>query len=73
MDPDRRHGGDAVRCQPRRRRASRRRRGPTEEATLTFSLKVTDEAGLYHEDAVLGESEGPARRPWRRLRRLRAL
>ena len=26
--------------------------GPTEEATLTFSLKVTDEAGLYHEDAV---------------------
>ena len=26
--------------------------GLTEEATLTFSLKVTDEAGLYHEDAV---------------------
>ena len=26
--------------------------GLTEEATLTFSLKVTDKAGLYHEDAV---------------------
>ena len=26
--------------------------GLTEDATLTFSLKVTDKAGLYHEDAV---------------------
>ena len=26
--------------------------GLAEDATLTFSLKVTDQAGLYHEDAV---------------------